>query len=102
MKRARTLALFTATLSLLMSVLMTPLAQADADTVKVNAVIESIILSKQMVKMTHDPVEAWNWPKMKMKFSVAPEIDLKQLSKGQKVVATMKKKGQMAIVIAFE
>lgn len=98
----RTLVLFTATLSLLLSFLVAPLAQAETDTVKVNAVIESIILSKQMVKMTHDPIEAWGWPKMKMKFSVAPEFDLKRLNEGQKVVATMKKKGKMAIVTSFE
>lgn len=77
-------------LSLLLTSLlaMKPLLAADGDA-HVKGVVEAVMLSKHMVKVSHDPVPQWNWPGMKMKFAVAPEVDLSALKEGQSVEMTM-------------
>lgn len=93
--------LFSAIL-LTITVFSSSLTHAANDIETVSAVVESVLLAKQSIKIMHDPVEAWGWPKMKMKFAVAPDVDLKLFSEGQMVMVTLKKDGMMAMIIAIE
>jgi plastocyanin/Cu/Ag efflux protein CusF len=42
------------------------------------------------INITHDPIKALNWPKMKMEFSVDPSIDLTNIKNGDAVSFTLK------------
>jgi len=46
------------------------------------------------VNITHDPIKAWNWPKMKMEFSVDKSIDLSAFKAGDMVSFTLKPQGE--------
>lgn len=46
------------------------------------------------VNITHDPIKALNWPKMKMEFSVDKSIDLSAFKAGDTVSFTLKPQGE--------
>ena len=46
------------------------------------------------INITHDPIKALNWPKMKMEFSVDPSINLTNLKTGDVVSFTLKPQGE--------
>ncbi|WP_166255185.1 copper-binding protein [Marinobacter salicampi] len=45
--------------------------------------------AKNKVTLDHEPIPELGWPRMKMPFSVAPEVDLESFSKGDKVVFSL-------------
>ncbi|MEH6627864.1 MAG: copper-binding protein [Motiliproteus sp.] len=91
MKIKRVAVTLTQIVALISALLFSSFSTADESPVQVNGVVESVMLSKQMLKVSHDAVPAWGWMKMKMKFLVSADIDLKTISKGQKVEMTMVK-----------
>lgn len=82
---------YCASLLLVLGILVSGAARAEGDSAQVKGVIESVLLSKHMVKVSHEAVPQWNWPGMKMKFAVAPEVDLKSIKEGATVEMTLVK-----------
>ncbi len=82
--------------------LVSPLHAAEPDTVTVTGVVESVLLSKQKVKIRHDEVPEWGWKKMKMKFDVAAGVDLGALAEGQAVSFTLQKQDGKPVITAIQ
>ncbi|CAM4044681.1 efflux RND transporter periplasmic adaptor subunit [Pseudoalteromonas byunsanensis] len=53
------------------------------NSVWVQGVVNEVMADHRMVNITHDPVEAWDWPTMTMDFTVAKKVDINALSAGQ-------------------
>ena len=68
-------------------------AQVDAKAVQATGKINSVDLAKQSINVTHDPIKALGWPKMKMEFSVANNVDLSNIKTGDLVNFSIKPKG---------
>lgn len=47
--------------------------------------IESLMVDHRMLKVTHQPIEAWDWPQMTMDFDVAKDVDLEKAKKGMSI-----------------
>ncbi|OHU90539.1 MULTISPECIES: efflux RND transporter periplasmic adaptor subunit [Pseudoalteromonas] len=45
--------------------------------------VNDVMADHRMVNITHDPVEAWDWPTMTMDFMVAEKVDIDALNAGQ-------------------
>jgi Cu(I)/Ag(I) efflux system membrane fusion protein len=45
--------------------------------------VNNVMAGHRMVNITHDPVEAWDWPTMTMDFDVAEQVDINALKTGQ-------------------
>lgn len=58
---------------------------AAGETVWAKGVVTGVIMSKQQIKIAHEPVPEWGWKKMKMKFQVAADIDLMTVKKKQTI-----------------
>lgn len=56
--------------------------QAVAETVWTGATINSLMADHRMVNVTHQAIEAWDWPEMTMNFMVAESVDMDQLRVG--------------------
>lgn len=97
-----TLVLLVKPLLLIVTLLFGAAAQAEPSSAQVQGVIESVMLSKQMIKVTHEAVPEWDWPGMKMKFPVAPEIDLRQFKAGQQVEMTFSKTDGKTVITGFK
>jgi Cu/Ag efflux protein CusF len=91
MRRSNLLSTAAKLFALITTLTLAPLSSAEESTATVTAVVESVILSKHMLKVAHDPVPAWGLPKMKMKFAVAEGVDLSAIKEGQRVELHMKK-----------
>lgn len=85
--------------ALIAALTFAPLSFAEENTATVTAVVESVILSKHMLKVAHDPVPAWGLPKMKMKFPVAEGVDLSAIKEGQRVELHMQKDADGKITV---
>jgi len=48
-------------------------------------VINKVVPEARMVSITHEPMEALNWPEMRMNFKVDEKVDLSVLEAGQQV-----------------
>jgi plastocyanin/Cu/Ag efflux protein CusF len=55
--------------------------------------VNSLDSEKHTINVTHDPIKALGWPKMKMEFSVDPSVDLSSFQAGDAVSFTLKPKG---------
>ena len=55
-----------------------------------NGKINSVDSEKHVLNMTHQPIEALNWPGMTMEFPVAKEVDLSSFKAGDAVAFTLK------------
>ncbi|WP_105167472.1 efflux RND transporter periplasmic adaptor subunit [Pseudoalteromonas sp. T1lg23B] len=53
------------------------------NSVWVQGEVNDVMADHRMVNITHDPVEAWDWPTMTMDFTVAEKVDINALSAGQ-------------------
>ena len=49
---------------------------------------------QRLLTITHDPIDAWQWPTMKMDFNVAESVDTTVLTEGQKIEFTIEKTGE--------
>ncbi|WDE11421.1 efflux RND transporter periplasmic adaptor subunit [Thalassomonas haliotis] len=48
----------------------------------VEATIRELMAGQRMVSLSHQPIEAWDWPEMTMDFTVADTVDFSKLSIG--------------------
>jgi Cu(I)/Ag(I) efflux system periplasmic protein CusF len=74
------------------------LALAETDS---RGVITEINAEKRKVTLNHEPIPELNWPRMTMGFSVAPDVELEGLSKGDAVTFTLKPAGKGQQVTAI-
>ena len=74
----------------------------SAGPVQSRGVITAINTEKRKVTLNHEPIPELSWPSMTMGFSVAPEVVLDGLSKGDTVVfiLTPSGKGQQVTSIS--
>lgn len=66
---------------------------ASADLPQGAGKINSVDAEKRTVNVTHDPIKALGWPKMKMEFSVDKGIDLSGFKAGDAISFTLKPAG---------
>ncbi|MBI3441918.1 MAG: copper-binding protein [Proteobacteria bacterium] len=57
------------------------------------AMINAVDAEKHTINVTHDPIKALGWPKMKMEFSVDKSVDLSGFKAGDAVLFTLKPAG---------
>lgn len=71
-------------------------ADAPAATTGMQATgkINSVDAEKHTVNITHDPIKALGWPKMKMEFPVEQGVDLSGVQAGDAVTFTLKTVGK--------
>lgn len=74
-------------------------APADAKAIPATGKINSVDASTGSVNVTHDPIKALGWPKMKMEFSVAKGVDLSGLKAGDAVNFSLKPEGEDNYVV---
>lgn len=55
--------------------------------------VNSVDAAKHSINITHDPIKALGWPKMKMEFTVDSSIDLSGYQAGDAVTFSLKSKG---------
>ena len=55
------------------------------DSVWAEAEINSVIVNRRMINVSHDAIGLWNWPAMTMDFIVASDVDMSQLQPGTKL-----------------
>lgn len=68
--------------------------------VSVGARIEGVIVEHRMLKLAHDPIDAWQWPAMTMDFTVDPAVDLGGLKPGMKLHVEIQRNGDKHYVIS--
>jgi len=56
--------------------------------------IEGFQPDQRLLTITHDPVEEWQWPTMKMDFKLAESVDFPALSEGQRIEFSIEKTGE--------
>ncbi len=61
--------------------------------------IENVMADMAMLTITHDPIDAWSWPTMKMDFDVAQEVSLEGLTAGQSIEFELSKRGDWEYLI---
>ncbi len=64
-----------------------------SDTVTATGIINKVMSDMAMLSLTHDPIEAWGWPTMKMDFQVDDSISLEGLTSGQIITFDLQKQG---------
>jgi len=62
---------------------MTPKTMPDS--VWTEGQVNSIMVDHGMINISHVPVPEWGWPEMTMDFTVADQVDLNALAKGQTI-----------------
>lgn len=74
-------------------------APVDAKAVQATGKINSVDVSKGSLNVTHDPIKALGWPKMKMEFSVDKGVDLSGLKAGDAVTFSLKPQGEDDFIV---
>ena len=74
-------------------------APVGAKAIPATGKINSVDAAKGSVNVTHDPIKALGWPKMKMEFSVAKGVDLSGLKTGDPVSFSLKPEGEDNYVV---
>lgn len=69
-------------------------ASAMAEPIQSKGVVTAVNPDKQKITLNHDPIPELGWPQMTMGFSVAPEVDLGGLTKGDKVTFSLVPEGK--------
>lgn len=61
--------------------------------------VDSVMAGHRMLKVTHKPIEDWDWPEMTMDFDVAEGIDLEKVKEGMTIhfEITQSNKGQYQV-----
>lgn len=65
-------------------------ADHGQDVVRATGRINSVDMASHSINVTHDPIKALGWPKMKMEFLVDQSIDLSGFRAGDPVLFTLK------------
>ena len=68
--------------------------------VSVDARIEGVMVEHRMLKLAHDPIDAWQWPAMTMDFTVDPAVDLDGLKPDMKLHVEIQRNGDNHYVIS--
>lgn len=71
----------------------------DAKSIQATGKINSVDVANGSINVTHDPIKALGWPKMKMEFSVAKGVDLSGLKTGDAVSFSLKPEGEDNYVV---
>ena len=58
---------------------------AAVQSVSGQGVINKVMPKNHMINITHEPMEALNWPEMRMNFKVDKSVDLSAVEAGQEV-----------------
>lgn len=61
--------------------------------------VNSVDAQKHSINITHEPIKALGWPKMKMEFSVDSSVDLTGIQAGDAVTFSLKPKGEDDYVV---
>lgn len=56
-------------------------------------VIKSIDVANHKMIVVHDPIPELGWPKMTMEFAIDPSVDMGEVHEGDKILFTLKAKG---------
>ncbi|MBF0382897.1 MAG: copper-binding protein [Magnetococcales bacterium] len=67
--------------------------------IKATGKLNSIMMNKHKVNITHGPIPALNWPPMRMDFAVRQGVALAGLKPGQKVSFSLMKSGEYEYVV---
>ncbi len=73
--------------------------KGDANTIAANGKVNSIDIGSKTINLTHDPIKALGWPKMRMEFTVANGVDLSAIKAGDVVTFALKPEGDDNYVI---
>lgn len=74
-------------------------APVSAGLVQATGKVNSVDASNGSINVTHDPIKALGWPKMKMEFSVAKGVDLSHIKAGDAVTFSLKPEGEDTFVV---
>lgn len=74
-------------------------APVDTKSIQATGKINSVDTASGSINVTHDPIKALGWPKMKMEFSVAKGVDLSSVKAGDAVNFSLKAEGEDNYVI---
>ncbi|OZG69769.1 efflux transporter periplasmic adaptor subunit [Hahella sp. CCB-MM4] len=74
-------------------------AATEGNSVIATGKVESVMADMAMITVTHDPIEAWSWPTMKMDFDVAQGVSLDGLKAGQSIEFELSKQGDWEYLI---
>lgn len=66
---------------------------SSPNTVSVDATIVSLMKGHRMMTVSHSAIKEWDWPAMKMNFTVAQSVDLSALMPGMKLRIEIQKMG---------
>ncbi len=72
---------------------------AVANEVLATGKVNIVDISARTVNITHDPIKALGWPKMKMEFQVAKGVDLSNIKAGDVVKFSLKAEGEDNYVV---
>ena len=72
---------------------------AVANAIEATGKINNVDPAKGTVNVTHDPIKALGWPKMKMEFSVEKDVDLSGIKAGDAVKFSLKPEGEDNYVV---
>jgi len=77
-------------------------ASSDKDTpnkVLTSGTVHKVTEALGLVSITHDPIPEWDWPTMKMDFSVAESVALSDFKSGETIQFELKKMGDWEYLI---
>lgn len=64
-------------------------AKTNPDEVWTTASVTKVMPEMGMVELSHEPIEAWDWPAMTMSFNAVPEANINQLKVGDRIHAQL-------------
>ncbi len=67
--------------------------------IEADGVVNSIMPGHNMINITHEPIEALNWPVMTMNFTTPEGLDLSKLEKGETVHFTLMPHGDGSYMV---
>ncbi|MBY4677580.1 efflux RND transporter periplasmic adaptor subunit [Marinobacterium arenosum] len=71
------------------------------ETVWTRGIVRSVNPDSQLMTISHDPVDAWQWPAMTMDFQTQPGLALNGVKTGQEIHFEMTRSGNSALVSAI-
>jgi plastocyanin/Cu/Ag efflux protein CusF len=73
----------------------------DGHGIEATGKVNHIDPTNRTITITHDPIQALSWPKMKMVFSVAKDINFSDIKVGDSVIFSLKQEGEDNYVIVM-
>ncbi|MEH6813263.1 MAG: copper-binding protein [Motiliproteus sp.] len=62
-----------------------PAMVMENNSVVAEGVINQIVAAENKLKISHEPIKAWNMGAMRMSFHLAPGVDISGLKEGQRI-----------------